>query len=369
VPIRTTSLVAMRGRIPVGPIPDGALAVLVEHLAQPTPGEDSSVPGLSWTLLEQPEAAVNEHAIEFTASGLAEDVPGLLHTLAGRLQAPLPEGAAWDRLRASARRRADELGATLSSVLLARARAELRPASSRLGLPWGSPAAVQSIRRDDAARFLRDSLGPIRLAVSGNVEPEDVHRSALALPKTGSSASAASSPARGPATWTEIRVSWPIAAQNDLLVAWPGDRSKPHDRAATAALLYLLGETSYSGRLGRALVEPGLAYAVNATLENDLMAIRTQVAAKDTAEALRRIRAVLEDVGRGAFTEKDLAEAKDYLRGKAARGREGALATARVLAEERTETAEALMLSELNDTARRLFARGAPLALVGGPGY
>jgi len=167
----------------------------------------------------------------------------------------------------------------------------------------------------------------------------------------------------------ERRVSWPSAAQNDVLVAWPADRSKPHDGAATAALLYLLGETSYSGRLGRALVEPGLAYAVNATLENDLMAVRTSVAPKDTPEALRRIRAVLEDAARGAFTESDLAEAKAYLRGKAARARGGALLSARALAEDSTEAADALTLSQLDDTARRLFAKGAPLAFVGGPGY
>jgi predicted Zn-dependent peptidase len=163
-------------------------------------------------------------------------------------------------------------------------------------------------------------------------------------------------------------VVW-TASQNELRVVLPGDRSRPQDRAATAALLYLLGETGYAGRLGKALVEPGLVYSVRASLEDGWLAIRTAAAAKDTREVLRRIREILEDAVRGAFTEADLAEAKAYLGGKAARGREGALATARTLADEEAGSPERLTLPELNDAARRLFAKGAPLALVGGPGY
>ncbi len=227
---------------------------------------------------------------------------------------------------------------------------------------------MAAVQRDDAARFLR-ALGPLRLVVAGNVSVEGVRRAAAVLPKAETrAANALPAPARGPATWTELTLAWPSATQNEVLVVWPGDRSKAHDRAATAVLLYLLGETYYSGRLGRALVEPGLVYSVNTTLEGGLIVARTAVARKDTPEALRRIRTVLEDVARGALTEADLAEAKAYLRGKAARGREGALATAATAIADETETAAGLTLVQLNDTARRLFRNGAPLAFVGGPG-
>jgi zinc protease len=371
VPVAGTFLVALRGRWPAGPAPEGVLAVAVEHLSTPLPAEDPTVPALSWTLLDDPEAPVNGRAVEVTASGLAEDVPGLLRALAGRLEAVLPEGDGWERLRLSARRRAEERAATLSTALWARALAELHPAESAASRPpWGSPDAVSAVRRPDAALFLREGLGPLLLVVAGKASPEDVRRAAPTLPVTGIRATSRPRPsARGPAAWTERRLPWPGSAQNEILVAWPGDRSKGHDRAATAALLYLLGETYYSGRLGRALVEPGLVYSVNTTLENDLLVVRTAVAPRDTAEALRRTRAVLEDVGRGAFGEADLAEARAYLRGKAARGREGALANAAAAAEGPPETAEGLTLAQLNDTARRLFRNGAPLALVGGPGY
>ena len=116
-------------------------------------------------------------------------------------------------------------------------------------------------------------------------------------------------------------------------MAVPGDRSRAHDRAATSLLLYLLGETYYSGRLGRALVEPGLVYSVWTTLEEapglpGYLLVRTAASKENTAEVLRRIRDVLEGAARGAFTDDELREAKAYLRGKAARQRDGAILAA-----------------------------------------
>ncbi len=368
-PVAGTSLVALRGRMSVASAKDGVMALAVEHLREPRPGEDATVPALSWTLLDEPESPVNGHAIEVMATGLPEDVPGLLRVLGGRLEAPLPEGAAWEQLRESARRRAEEREATLSTALLARTRADLFPASVPASRPpWGSAAALSALRREDVVLFRREGVGPLRLVVTGDVVPEEVQEAAAVLPKKQARVPVLrSSPARGPVAWTEQRLSWPGAAQNELRVGWPGDRSRPHDRAATKALLYLLGETGYAGRLGRALVEPGLVYHVVAALEEEFLMIRTAAATKDTPETLRRIREVVEDAARGAFTEADLAEAKAYLQGKAARGREGAVATARTLADGDEETAATLTLAQLNDTALRLFKNGAPLALVGGP--
>ena len=154
-----------------------------------------------------------------------------------------------------------------------------------------------------------------------------------------------------------------------------GDRSRPHDRGATSLLLYLLGETYYAGRLGRALVEPGLVYSVWTTLEEapglpGYLLVRTAASKENTPEVLRRIREVLEGAARGGFVAAELEEAKTYLRGKTARQRDGATSAAAVAleAEPQRPSAQEVTLEQLNDTARRLFARGAPLALVGGPG-
>jgi predicted Zn-dependent peptidase len=157
-------------------------------------------------------------------------------------------------------------------------------------------------------------------------------------------------------------------------VVWPGDRSRRWDRTASEALLYLLGETGYAGRLGRALVEPGLVYSVEATLEEagapGFLMIRTAAAPEHTPEVLRRIRQVVESAAEGGFRQAELQEALAYRRGKATRSREGALALADTLLAESswTHAKEDVDLARLNDTARRLLRNGGPLALVAGPG-
>jgi predicted Zn-dependent peptidase len=172
-------------------------------------------------------------------------------------------------------------------------------------------------------------------------------------------------------------VARPDKGQNDILVVWPGDRTNEADRAATKALLYLLGETGYAGRLGEALVGPGLAYSVYTTLHEapdapGFLAVRTAASKADTRETLRGIREVLEAAARGTFTRAELDEAKTYLRGRDLLRREGSDEAAAREMEEETEPRrldpQALTLGQLNDTARRLFARGAPLAIVLGPG-
>jgi len=158
-------------------------------------------------------------------------------------------------------------------------------------------------------------------------------------------------------------------------VVWPGGRGKPWDRAATELILYLLGETGYAGRLGHALVDPGLVYSVYATLEEDgapgFLMVRTAASPRDTPEVLRRIRAILEEAARGVFAAPDLAEAQAYLRGKRARAREGSAAAALDVLREADHPAGPgagrVTLEQINDTARRLFESGAPTALVAGP--
>jgi predicted Zn-dependent peptidase len=121
-------------------------------------------------------------------------------------------------------------------------------------------------------------------------------------------------------------------------------------------------------------VEPGLVYSVWTTLEEPVglpgyLLVRTAASRENTPEVLRRIRSVLEEAARGTFVAGELEEAKAYLRGKAVRRRDGAVSAAALVLEERAPgpSPEDVTLEQLNDTARRLLARGAPLALVGGP--
>ena len=133
--------------------------------------------------------------------------------------------------------------------------------------------------------------------------------------------------------------------------------------------LILLGETGYAGRLGDALVDPGLVYSVQATLEGEgassWLAVRT-ACDTDAPEVLSRIRKTLEEAALGKFTEAERLEALAYLRGRAARHREGSANVAEALLRDATSPSRegALTLGALNDAARRLFTRGYPIALV-----
>jgi zinc protease len=384
-------LVALQARIDLGGHADargGVLAALLtERLARPAPGEPASPAALAFALHDEPAEFANLRWLRFSARALHDDLPSLLGLLGARLrQASRPIGPdEWTALLASARERARENAESAETALRARALSEMYPAGSGLSRPaWGGLDAFDALRAEDVLAFTRARLHPARLelALAGAMD-ETVARATLERtlgPWTAGAPPAASAPPpapRGPARWTERGLRWPGKAQNEILVAWPGDRADAIDRAATEALLYLLGETGYAGRLGRALVEPGLVYSVHATLEEEpgapgFLAVRTATSRADTRETLRRILEVLETAGRGAFTQAELEEAKSYLRGRDALRREGsedaAQAALEAAADPRRADPQALTLAQLNATARRLFARGAPLAIVLGPG-
>jgi zinc protease len=385
-------LVALRARLDLGSPTDATAAalaaLLTERLARPAPGEPPAQAGLSFVLHDEPAAFSNFRWVEVKARSLAADVPGLLAVLSHRLQEtarPLDE-AAWDALVKATRERARENGASAETALVARALAELYPAGSVLAAPaWGSADAFGRLDPDRLLAFARSRASPARMQVvlAGAIDPASAR---VALGRTLGHWPAASSrvaapasplPPRGPAQWTVRTVPRPDKAQNDILVVWPGERTTEADRAATEALIYLLGETGYAGRLGHALVDPGLAYSVYATLREapgapGFLAVSTASSRADTAQTLRRIREVLETAAQGAFTQDELDEAKTYLRGRDALRREGsedaAASALRDATERRGFDPQVLTLAQLNATARRLFGRGHPLALVLGPG-
>ena len=388
-PLPRSSLVALRGRIEAGSAFDGrasGLAALAVSFLDLRQDGEAAAPRLTWTLDEDPAAASNARYLSFAASCLPDELPALLRSVASSLARAVAHPSADDfaAARRSALERAREAASSLETALVARAREALFPAGSPLkSPPWAERAALERFRPEALGAFLRvhATASRLELALAGAIDATEARRLVEdALGGLGSGAGtrlASLSPAHGPAGWTEIPVVHPDKAQNQILIAWPGDRSRPWDFAATRLLLYLLGETHYAGRLGRALVEPGLVYSVQATLEEvpgvpGFLAVRTAASRSDTPEVLRRIRGILEEAARGRFTQAELDEAKTYLRGKRLRERDGALATAEALLDDLAAvpgpTPDAITLAQLNDTARRLFARGAPLALIGGPG-
>jgi zinc protease len=384
-PRSSTGLLALRGRIDAGAIhePRPGLAVVAARLFLRA-ARRAGGPPLALALDDDPGGSLHTRFLEFHGSGLGEDLPALARAVARGFAA---DPSRFDEALREAQERTRSAEGEASALLVARGRAELFPAASPLSRPpWGEAEAVSRVTAGEAEAFLRRFVTPARteLSVAGPVDPEEAKRLLeAAFAETSSSPvgrgtrrEIALAPPRGPTTWSVARIARKDASQNTIHVVLPGDRSRSFDRPATSLLLYLLGETYYSGRLGRALVEPGLVYSVWTTLEEPAgvpgyLLVRTAASREDTPEVLGRIRAVLEGAARGAFTARELEEAKAYLRGKAARRLDGALSAAEVaLEDERTRgpSPQEVTLEQLNDTARRLFARGSPLALVAGPG-
>jgi zinc protease len=380
-----TSVASLHGRLEVGSADDGGTpglaALAAAALSEPRADEPADAPTLTWTPRHDPAASVNLHAIEVTTSVLREGLPQALLILARRLEPPPASGPAFEDLRAAARKHAEEQDASAEGRLSARALGELFPASSAIAHPpWSDTSSLSRIDAAAFAAFWKRAIAPgrMRLAVVGGVSATEV-RSALDRAFPGSDSTRAAAPparaalplARGAAGWKELRIAVPDLLQDEVLVVWPGDRSRRADVAATEALVYLLGETGYAGRLADVLVEPGLVYSVETSLEGEgassWLAVRTACDAKDTTEVLSRIRKTLEDAARGTFTEGDRREAVAYLRGKAARQRDGSASAADALIHEANcSKAGELLLAGLNDAARRLFAKGFPMALVAG---
>jgi zinc protease len=388
----SATLLAVRGRIEAGTLHEArpGTAALAAH-AFAAAAAEAGGPPLTLEAADDPAAATRDRFVLFAGEGLPDDLDALARAVAHAFT------AGPDRLetaRREARHAVDAAEGSTPDVLAAEARARLFPAGSpRARRPWMDAASLDALTAADLQAFFACCLAPARtvLSVAGPVELEAATRafeSAFAAasprPRGATARSVSASPGaprprlpdapRGPAAWTERRVVRPDEAQDEILVALPGDRSRPHDPAATSLLLYLLGETFYSGRLGRALVEPGLVYSVWTALEEPPglaghLVVRTAASPEKTPEVLRRIRAVLEEAARGAFTEDELREAKAYWAGKSARRSDGARSAAEHAREEPSSVPRPaeVTLAQLNDTARRLLARGAPLALVGGP--
>ena len=115
----------------------------------------------------------------------------------------------------------------------------------------------------------------------------------------------------------------------------PGLGRTDRDYAAVRALNYLLGETGYAGRLGRALVDSGIAYAVYTTLgvDPDPGPIVIQTNAVDTEEAVRRILSTLQDLSAEGVGDRERREAQGYLLGRLLFRFESASVAAEALAE------------------------------------
>ena len=136
-------LAALKGRLqPAAPPPSSALLAIATELLSAGDPAAEPVP-LTWTLHRDPTAGVNEDAIEFGATVLADDLLGMLRALGERitrLAYGVPQ-TEWDRAVARARERAIELEGDVDARLSSATRSGL---DVRGGSAMGRPGRLRS---------------------------------------------------------------------------------------------------------------------------------------------------------------------------------------------------------------------------------
>ncbi len=220
---------------------------------------------------------------------------------------------------------------------LAKLYGSLRP----LGRPAeGHSASLERITLDDVRRFHARWIRPERtiVAVAGHADPRraiETIEGAFARWNAGTPSEAPPLAESRPTASGRVHVSLPHKEQGSIAVALPGLGRTDRDYAAVRALNYLLGETGYAGRLGRALVDTGIAYAVYTTLgvDPDPGPIVIQTNAVDTEAAVRRILSTLQDLSAEGVGDRERREAQGYLLGRLLFRFESASVAAEALAE------------------------------------
>jgi predicted Zn-dependent peptidase len=389
-PLVDARIAVVRGRIEAGSVEEprgghGLSALATELLASPSFGEDPRAPALVWTLREDPTSFSNFRWIEFRSVCFPEELPSLLRVLGSRLGRAV---AAKDlseeeieRIRRDAIARVREIAALAEPALWAQGLARLYPTRSPLAVPaWADRASLERVEREELLTFLAANVTPARthLVVAGAIAAEvleaEVRETLGAIPARGKPRRASPlSPPHGPDRWRALHLPRSERARDRIMVLVPGDRSRPGDRAATEALVRILGGAGSGGRLGQSLVATGLAEWVTTSLEEGgapgFVAIRAASAPEHTPEVLDRMRTVLEEAAAGRFTAEELQEALRSRRaeGSAAEGDPAALAAALLAAPAAGRDADATpTLAQLRSVGKRLLANGAPLALVAG---
>src|SRR6185436_3203336 len=178
----------------------------------------------------------SSHVIEVSAVGLREDVPALLETLAGRLAREATAGGLFDATLERLRQRAREWDLESDTVLFRRALGLLYPPDSPASAPpWADDRALVSLDAAGLAAFLAARVSPERTLVvlAGGLDQEGASRELERTLGRWSGPRARAAPPkpwpqpRGPAAWTDVALTRPGSSQDDVLVVWPGDRSRP----------------------------------------------------------------------------------------------------------------------------------------------
>jgi hypothetical protein len=263
------------------------------------------------------------------------------------------------------------LGADATWVAVERA---LRRAEPDWRPPMGTEESVGRITAEEVNNFLNRYLrgGSVWVTLVAPGEPAAMLETlavGFAGLRPGSPAipeASSVSPVPG-----EERVAIAGKTRAELIAALPGVARDNPDYLPLRLLNYILGETGYAGRLGKALVDPGLVYSVYAVPRFDRqpgpLLIETGTAAGDLETTLSALRGVLASLSQDGIEEWEHREAQAYVLGRMVFGLESDEAMARTLVEQdyfgedmldfgaRSAKVLAVTRNRLNEAARRYY--------------
>jgi zinc protease len=210
-----------------------------------------------------------------------------------------------------------------------------REAAMRAAVPgWrpavGPPASLNQARLKDVSDFFSAHLagGGVLVGIVAQADISSVFNmaarafSGIRSSVAGQDARQLREPPKEEKTLNEslLRVPMPGKTRVEIAAAAMGPLHRDTDVLPMRLLNYVLGETGYSGRLGRALVEPGLVYEANSiqARSNDatILEITTATAPADLDATLAAIRRELKSLSGDGVEDWELQEAKAYSLGR-----------------------------------------------------
>ena len=245
------------------------------------------------------------------------------------------------RIEGERRKLLEEISGLRADATWVAAEQALRRAEPDWRPPMGTEESVGRITAEEVNDFLNRRLrgGAVWATLVAPGEPVanlDVLAAALAGLRPGSPAlPEASSGAPVPG---EDRAAMAGKTRAELMVALPGVAREHSDYLPLRLLNYILGETGYAGRLGKALVDPGLVYSVYAVphfgRQPGPLLIETGTAAADLEATVSALRGVLAGLSKDGIEEWEHREAQAYVLGRMVFGLESDEAMARTLVEQ-----------------------------------
>jgi zinc protease len=190
----------------------------------------------------------------------------------------------------------------------------------------GTVESVERLTRDDLVRFRQRHFAPagLTVVVVGGLRAGDMLAQvaeALGAWPSGPAIPPLQVPdAPPPAARCQVVVAMPDKSQSDVAYGFVGIRRADPGFMAASVMNNALGQYALGGRLGDSIRErQGMAYYVFSSLDagqgpGPLM-IRAGVAAENVARTIASIDTELDTIRLGGFTEKEIAESKQYLVG------------------------------------------------------